>query len=438
MSAIHEHVLQNGMTLLCWPQRHLHGLEFGLYLKGGPLYETEETQGISNLLEHLLLHVKIAEEPRNPDANENELPGIGGLNREGLLRELNRFGTNLDAATYAEGLVFRLKCLPRFFDAALEYFLRFFANVPWTPEQIAAEKQVVLRQLEADGEGDLFDRAACDFRKTENGAFPPLGTPESLMALTEADIQLWQEMIFQPQNACLVMTGNFSDGMELAAIEALSELRNTTAQPPFTQSLPIGFCMRDEQSDLLEEVESDFASVQLAFDVDSEQVYPVAAEVLSTITAGNDDSMLFQALREEQALVAEIESQISRVGQFSRLVIRYDVRSEWLKDTLTKVFAYLHRLTMYVRPARLNQLRTQFTTNNAMLTDDTAALNDRGDTARADLDAAAAQYNELTAEELLDAAQTVFRPENLTIAVQYDPEAVGDLRPLLQKLRETL
>ena len=314
-----------------------------------------------------------------------------------------------------------------------------------TPEQIAAEKQVVLRQLEADGDGDLFDRAACDFRRTENGAFPPLGTPESLMALTEADIQLWQEMIFQPQNACLVMTGNFSDGMELAAIEALSELRNTTAQPPFTQSLPIGFCMRDEQSDLLEEVESDFASVQLAFDVDSEQVYPVAAEVLSTITAGNDDSMLFQALREEQALVAEIESQISRVGQFSRLVIRYDVRSEWLKDTLTKVFAYLHRLTMYVRPARLNQLRTQFTTNNAMLTDDTAALNDRlgwawmsGDTAQADLDAAAAQYNELTAEELLDAAQTVFRPENLTIAVQYDPEAVGDLRPMLQKLRETL
>lgn len=70
-----------------------------------------------------------------------------------------------------------------------------------------------------------------------------------------------------------------------------------------------------------------------------------------------------------------------------------------------------------------------------MLTDDTAALNDRlgwawmsGDTAQADLDAAAAQYNELTAEELLDAAQTVFRPENLTIAVQYDPETVGDLR----------
>ncbi len=29
------------------------------------------------MLEHLLLHVKIAENP-NPDANENEFPGIGG------------------------------------------------------------------------------------------------------------------------------------------------------------------------------------------------------------------------------------------------------------------------------------------------------------------------------------------------------------------------
>lgn len=427
MSAIHEHTLPNGMTLLCWPQRHLHGLEFGLYIKGGPLYESEETQGISNLVEHLCFRA------------------LGGLNREGLLRELNRFGTNLDASTYAEGLVFRLKCLPRFFDAALDLFLRFFAQIPWTPEQIEAEKQVVLRQMEMEGDEDLFDRAFRDFRLTENGACPPLGTPETLASFTPDDIRRWQQLLFQPQNACLVMTGNFSDGMERAAIEGLAELKNTSDQPPFTQVLPIGFCMRDSRSDLLEESDGDFASVQISFDIDSEQVYPIAAEVLSTITAGNDDSMLFQALREEQALVAEIESQIMHMGQFSRLVIRYDVRQEWLRDTLSKVFAYLHRLSMYVRPVRLNQLRTQFTTNNAMLCDDTSALNDRlgwawmsGDSAQADLDAAAAQYNELTAEELLDAAQTVFRPENLSIAIAHDPEITGDLTPLLLQLRNML
>ena len=426
MSNIHEHTLSNGMTLLCWPQRHLHSLAFGLYLKGGPLYENDHTQGISNLLSHLCFRA------------------LGGLNREGLQRELNRLGTSMDADVYDEGLVFRLKCLPRFFDATLDLFLRFFAGTPWTPEQISAEKQVVLRQMEAEGE-DLFDEAARLFRMTGSGAYPALGTEETLSALTEEDITQWQQLIFQPQNACFVMAGNFSDGMELAAVEALEELKNHDAQAPFAQPLPIGFCMRDAQNDLLGEAEGDFAAVQLSFDIDSDQVYPVAAEVLSTITGGNDDSMLFQALREDQALVAEIESQIVRVGQFSRLVIRYDVRQDWLRDTLTKVFTYLHRLTMYVRPARLYQLRTQFTTNNAMLTDDAPGLCERlgwawmsGDNSQADLDAAAAQYSELTAEELLDAAQTVFRSENLSMTIAYDSQTVGDIVPLLDALRKML
>ena len=41
MSAIREHVLSNGMTILCWHQPYLHGLEMGLYFKGGSIYETE-------------------------------------------------------------------------------------------------------------------------------------------------------------------------------------------------------------------------------------------------------------------------------------------------------------------------------------------------------------------------------------------------------------
>lgn len=41
-------------------------------------YQKKNRLVYCNLLEHLLLHVKIAEEPRNPNANENELPGIGG------------------------------------------------------------------------------------------------------------------------------------------------------------------------------------------------------------------------------------------------------------------------------------------------------------------------------------------------------------------------
>ena len=50
MSAVFEHHLPNGLTLLFCDQPHLHSFRFGLYLKGGSLYEDEAHQGICHLL----------------------------------------------------------------------------------------------------------------------------------------------------------------------------------------------------------------------------------------------------------------------------------------------------------------------------------------------------------------------------------------------------
>ena len=429
MSAIREHILPNGMTILCWHNPYLHGLEMGLYLRGGSIYETEDTQGISHLLEHLCFR------------------GLGGLNHETLQRTLNRFGADLDGMTTAEAIVFRLTSLPRFFDGMLELFTKFFALTPWTPEDIAKEKQIVLRQIEQAEEDfdELVDRA---WRETPAGVFPRMGTAEAIEALDEDTIWNWQRLVFQPQNACLVLTGNFSIGMENAAIEVFSSLPNYTSEPPFEQHVPLGFCMRDEESDMI--IDSDDpdaqAQVHIAFDIDEENVFPLAARIVDAITAGNDDSLLFQTLREEEALVAEIESYIQVMGQFHRLVIRYDVRQEKLVESLRKVFMYLHRLSMYVRPIRLNQVRSHFSVGHALAQDNASEMNDlagwawiAGDSSRADLDAQAAQLNDLSAEELLDAAQTIFRPENLVIAVERDPNAVSeDLDKLFQELRGML
>ena len=62
-----------------------------------------------------------------------------------------------------------------------------------------------------------------------------------------------------------------------------------------------------------------------------------------------------------------------------------------------------------------------------------------GDPSRADLDAQASQLNDLSAEELLDAAQTIFRPENLSISVERNPDLVAeDMDKLFEELRNML
>ncbi len=429
MSAVREHVLSNGMTILCWHQPYLHTFEMGLYLRGGSIYETEESQGVSHLLEHLCF--------RN----------LGGLDHEQLQRALNRFGADLEGMTTAEAIVFRLTSLPRHFDGMLDLFTRFFALTPWTPEEIDREKQIVIRQIEQAEEDfeEIVDRA---WRETPAGVFPRMGTVQAIEALDPDTIRNWQRLVFQPQNACLVLTGNFSIGMEEAVITTFAELTNYTSEAPFEQHVPLGFCMRDAESDLiLDSGDPDAQSqVHIAFDIDEENVFPLAARIVDAITAGNDDSLLFQTLREEQALVAEIESYIQEMGQFHRLVIRYDVRQEKLVESLRKVFTYLHRLAVYVRPVRLEQARSHFAVDSALIQDDVSEMNEMagwawvaGDVSRADLDAQSTQLDDLTHEELLDAAQTIFRPENLVISVERDPNAVpDDLEQLFSELREML
>ena len=427
MSAIHERELRNGMTLLCWHQPHLHGVEFGLYLKGGPVYETEDSQGVSHLLEHLCFR------------------GLGGLSHDELQRTLNHLGAELEGMTAAEAIVFRMTVLPHCFNNALELFTRFFARTPWTAEQIAKEKQVVIRQIEQEEE-DFDEVVDAAWRETPGGVFPRMGTAESVAALDEFTIFNWQQLVFQPHNACLVITGNFTDGMEDAAVEVFSRMTNYTDEPPFEQPVPLGFTMRDAESDLVMDEEGGQASVHLAFDIDNDVVSPLAAQVLDMATGGSCDSLLFQALREEEALVAEIESFIQETGAFRRLVIRWDVRQEFLVESLRKVFAYLHRLTVYVRPARLDQARTAFTCANTLVQDSVGELNELagwawigGDTSAADLDAQAIQLEDMSSEDLLDAAQTIFKPGNLTISIKRDPTIVaGDLTPLLASLRDVL
>ena len=427
MAAVHEHQLSNGMTLLCFPQEHVHSIHLGLYLKGGTLYENRQNQGVGHLLEHLCFR------------------SLGGLSHDALQQTLSRMGAELDGATYAESIVFDLTALPRFFGQAAELFLRFFADIPWSQEQIDAEKRVVLRQIEED-DCDFEEQIDRRYRRTAAGAFPRMGTAESVQAMTAATVRRWQRMVFQPQNACLCVAGRFTEEDEQALVAAFSALENHTEEPPFVQAVPKSFCMRDESSDLVLEESGGHAKVHIAFDLEDDRVYPLLTEVLCAITGGSDDSLLFQTLREQEALMAEIDSSIEEMGLYRRLVIRYDVRQELLTESLRKVFALLRRLRMYIRPVRLELARLPFTDNNDMLLDSPAAMSElmgfawlADDLSRADLDAQAAMYDDLTTEDLLDAAQEVFRPENLCVTVQRDPALTPrNLKPLLGELRAML
>lgn len=421
MAANHELTLDNGLTFLSSRLEHLHSIEMGFYFKAGALYENRRNQGISHLIEHLCF--------RN----------LNGLTQGQLYQALDNMGASLQGTTYLEAMVFRLKIAPRFFDAALMLLTRLFLPGKWTGEEIAREKQVVLRQIEGR-EQDFWQEANTHYWRTVSGAFPLMGTEKSVEAMSESTIHQWKKKIFQPQNACFALAGNFSLGMEEAAKAVLGELSNTTPEPPFAQQVPIDFCMRDQKNDLLLNSDWDKAQVQLSFDINDDLVFPLCADVLNHMVGGGDSSALFMELRESLALTDEIFSAIEEVGLFRRMVIEYTVSHERLLESLSRAFEILARFCQHVGARQMDRTRVFFTTNLTFQLDQAGAMNElmgwswlSQDGTEADLETREQMYRDITCEDLLDAAQAIFRNENLCCHIIKNPQKIS-----AKALKETI
>lgn len=427
MAAYQEIRLDNGLTICAYQLPHLHSLEMGVYFKGGTLYENRANQGISHLLEHLCF--------RN----------LNGIPMQQLYRRLDDIGAELDGTTYPEAVVFNLRVVPRHFDDAFDLMLRLFAPGRWTQEEIAAEKQVVLRQIEA--KYPTFSEDVKTFYwRTKAGAFLGMGTAKSVEAMTSALIHQWKGKIFRPANACFVLTGNFSDGMLKKAAEVLGALPDK-GPSLFEQPLPMDFCMRDSRSDVLMESQEDLAQVHLSFDIDASLVHGACVNMLAFLTGGAASSPLFLELREKRALVGDISAQVLEVGSFRRLAIDYEAAQEKLTGTLEAVFAILSRLRTYVSQEQLDRVRAYFTDNEWMDLDDVEAMNETlgfawlfGSSEECEVETRMRMHMDLTAIDMLDAAQAVFRPETLCCFIERDPKKVSSrtLRHTLQKCREML
>ena len=107
-------------------------------------YQKKNRLVYCNLLEHLLLHVKIAEEPRNPDANENELPGIGGAINY-LCKQLNDIYAGKEPAEEWRKTV-ASKVLDHFDD-----YIRILRHLWSVIEQNPLYKTIITKQMLCTG-----------------------------------------------------------------------------------------------------------------------------------------------------------------------------------------------------------------------------------------------------------------------------------------------
>ncbi|HBH97305.1 MAG TPA: hypothetical protein DDX89_05930 [Candidatus Omnitrophica bacterium] len=282
--AIKKVVLDNGLTILVGVDRHLPISSVVLASRGGVRVETDDTQGLSNLVAQML---------------------VKGTARRGaseIAELVESLGGGLEAFSGRDGFGLSLHLLADDVAAGVDLMHELITASTFPQEELALQRQLILRDLAARDD-DIFDVASRLLRRTMFTTHPyrfdPMGTPETVQRATREACLAFAKAQLVPRQMVLAV---FGDVNEPAVLEAIRRRfgrlpdREGLWPPPLLETGRDGIrraalALPKEQSVIL----WGFPGTRLT-DADRD-----AVDVLATILSGMS-GRLFQSVREQQGL----------------------------------------------------------------------------------------------------------------------------------------
>ena len=276
--------LANGLRVVSDPVDHLETASLGLWVDVGARCESEETNGISHLLEHMAFK------------------GTERRSARDIAEEIEAVGGHLNAYTSRETTAYYAKVMKEDLPLALDLLADILQHSTFDPEELERERAVVIQEIAQvnDTPDDLvFDR----FQET---AYPDqpigrtiLGPPERVGSYSRDALADYMGAHYRAERMVLAGSGRVDhDALVAAAEEAFTALPEGPVPAPAAAVYGGGDCRiaRDlEQAHLIVGFDG------LAYDDDF-----YALQVMSTLLGGGMSSRLFQEIRERRGLAYSV------------------------------------------------------------------------------------------------------------------------------------
>lgn len=274
---------------------------FMLWVTSGSRHEAEEEAGTSHLLEHLLLESR--------------------FQSSSIIDQLESLGIEANGFTGKEHTVLFSRQPPDLCSQATEILAEAILNPSLDASLLDREREIVLQEIRAN-ESEASDYV---FELFHGATFlpnaiarPTTGTPHSVRKLTIDSATEFHRQRFHSGTVRAIVTGDFSPGQILDSL-ANGPLSSLTQG----QWLPIQALqgITSFSPDYSRKFDDDYSYVVFGFEVPSGQdVHRPAFEVLDVLIAGFSPSVLFKAIRTQEALSYEVWSEL----------IFYTDRGVWL------------------------------------------------------------------------------------------------------------
>lgn len=416
-SRVELYRLANGLEVLCWEEHAAPVVSLQTWFRVGARHDPEGRSGIAHLFEHLMFKA-------------TKTRGEGEYDR---LMEAR--GAQTNAATWVDWTYYKAK-LPKWeLGFALELESDRMANLALDRDMLEREREVVknerLMRVDNDPEGLLSERLYREVFTVHPYGVPTIGWMEDIERIGLEDCERFYRTHYAPNNATLVVVGDFDTAELLAMVQKLygamaaAELpvETVVVEPPL-------------QAERRLELTLPLATARV---VKAWRAYGsgtrahAALDVACELLVGGDSARLNRRLVEELELCTDVSGWVSSWGQPGLLEISLTLRPEVAVEAAEA--ALMEELERFL----LGDIDTRELekAKNGLEAAFLRGLADVGSRARqlGHHRATVGDFKEfwregerlasITADEVLLAARDVLRPERLVTAVAV-PDGTSD------------
>jgi zinc protease len=287
--AVAAATLPNGLRVLLLEDHRSPIVSVQIWYRVGSRNEHRGATGIAHFLEHLMFKgtrkVGAAEYARLIEQN-------GGQDNAFTSQDLTSYFVNIAADKI---------------DLVLELEADRMRNLVLDPKDIDAEREVVIEErrtrTEDDPQGFLGEEVgSLAFRAHPYGS-PIIGWVEDLKRITPAQIRAFYRSYYVPNNAILVLVGDFEAGAVLEKVKRWFGPIPRAAPPPAVLAVEPP---QNGERRVAVKKQAQLPVAYLAWHVPNQQAADAPAlEVLSTVLSGGRASRLYRSLVYERRLALE-------------------------------------------------------------------------------------------------------------------------------------
>ncbi len=313
----------NGLRLVVHQMPGTLSVSVGIAVKTGSIYETDEEDGISHFIEHMLFK------------------GTKNRNFFEISRDFDRIGAAFNAYTSKDMTMFYMKSTTAHAAEAFDILADLFLNSIFPEEEMAKEKDVIVEEImrsEDDPDDYCEDLLGYAMYGKRGYGRNILGPQKNVLGFTRENVFDYMAKRYVPGNIVISMAGNIDEKLADDLVE------KWFGSLPAGSASEIKIEVENHRESLIQtRKEIKQAHIAIGFPaVDRDNELTDATSILSSVLGGGCSSRLYQRVREELGLAYEVGTFTPMYADTGLMIISGGFKLSKYKKAIDAIFDCIH------------------------------------------------------------------------------------------------